>query len=232
MRQPRHVQRLRAPRGGVRAGRGGARRMSASASLMGFARSSSKHGAVHLDSGHHRAQPRDRAARAGDGHLRLGVDRRPGERAAVLLPRAAALADADRRRLCGAACSRCRPSSWSAPRCRCSRVAIALLVMVLVPGLGHSVNGSRRWLRLAGANFQVSELARVLVLIYIASYAVRREAELRESFIGLLKPLGLLFGVSAAAAARAGLRRRDGAVRHRLRPAVPRRRTAALRDRR
>ena len=49
-----------------------------------------------------------------------------------------------------------------------------------MPGLGHSVNGSRRWLRLAGLNFQVSELARVLVLIYIASYAVRREEELRE----------------------------------------------------
>jgi cell division protein FtsW len=76
-------------------------------------------------------------------------------------------------------------------------VAIALLLLVLVPGLGHSVNGSRRWLRLAGANFQVSELARVLVLIYIASYAVRRESELREQFMGLVKPLGLLFCVSA-----------------------------------
>jgi cell division protein FtsW len=74
--------------------------------------------------------------------------------------------------------------------------AIVLLVVVLIPGLGHAVNGSRRWLRMAGANFQVSELARVLVLIYIASYAVRREAELRESFGGLLKALGLLFGVS------------------------------------
>jgi cell division protein FtsW len=76
-------------------------------------------------------------------------------------------------------------------------VAIGLLLVVLVPGLGHSVNGSRRWLRLAGANFQVSELARVLVLIYIASYAVRREAELRESVMGLAKPLALLFFVGA-----------------------------------
>jgi cell division protein FtsW len=76
-------------------------------------------------------------------------------------------------------------------------IAIALLLVVLVPGLGHSVNGSRRWLRLGGANFQVSELARVLVLIYVASYAVRRESELRESFLGLVKPLGLLFCVSA-----------------------------------
>jgi cell division protein FtsW len=74
-------------------------------------------------------------------------------------------------------------------------IAIGLLVIVLVPGLGHSVNGSRRWLRLGGANFQVSELARVLALIYLASYAVRREAQLRESLAGLAKPLGLLFAV-------------------------------------
>ncbi|MBV8782766.1 MAG: FtsW/RodA/SpoVE family cell cycle protein, partial [Gammaproteobacteria bacterium] len=76
-------------------------------------------------------------------------------------------------------------------------VAGLLLVVVLIPGLGHAVNGSRRWLRLAGANFQVSELARVLVLVYIASYAVRREEELRGSFLGLLKPLALLGGACA-----------------------------------
>jgi len=71
-------------------------------------------------------------------------------------------------------------------------VAIVLLVLVLIPGVGHAVNGSRRWLRLSGAGFQVSELARMLLLIYIASYAVRREEELRQTFTGLLKPLGLL----------------------------------------
>jgi cell division protein FtsW len=67
-----------------------------------------------------------------------------------------------------------------------------MLVLVLIPGIGHSVNGGRRWLRILGLNFQVSELARVLVLIFIASYAARREAELRDTFAGLLKPLGLL----------------------------------------
>ncbi len=76
-------------------------------------------------------------------------------------------------------------------------VALGLLFVVLVPGLGHTVNGSRRWLRLLGFNFQVSELARVLVLIYLASYAVRREEELRNTFTGLLKPLGLLCCVAA-----------------------------------
>jgi cell division protein FtsW len=70
--------------------------------------------------------------------------------------------------------------------------ALALLFVVLVPGLGHSVNGSRRWIRLVGFNFQASELARVLVLIFIASYAVRREDELRSTAMGLIKPMGLL----------------------------------------
>ncbi len=76
-------------------------------------------------------------------------------------------------------------------------IGIVLLLAVLVPGLGHEVNGSRRWLRLLGFNFQVSELARVLVLIYVASYAVRRESELRETFMGLAKPLGLLCCIGA-----------------------------------
>ncbi len=76
-------------------------------------------------------------------------------------------------------------------------VALGLLFFVLVPGLGHTVNGSRRWLRLLGFSFQVSELARVLVLVYLASYAVRREEELRNTFTGLLKPLGLLCCVAA-----------------------------------
>jgi cell division protein FtsW len=76
-------------------------------------------------------------------------------------------------------------------------VAIAMLMLVLIPGLGHTVNGSRRWLQLAGLNFQVSELARVLVIIYLASYAVRREQELRMTFGGLIKPLGLLVFVGS-----------------------------------
>ena len=67
-----------------------------------------------------------------------------------------------------------------------------LLLVVFIPGLGHVVNGSRRWVRLGFLNFQVSELTRVFVLIYIASYAVRRSEELRGSLKGLAKPVGLL----------------------------------------
>ncbi len=67
-----------------------------------------------------------------------------------------------------------------------------LLLLVLVPGLGHVVKGGRRWLRLPGINFQVSEAARVLALVYIAHYCVRFETALRSSAGGLLRPLALL----------------------------------------
>jgi len=71
-------------------------------------------------------------------------------------------------------------------------LAGAMLLFVLLPGLGHVVNGSRRWLRIAGISFQVSEAARVLTLIYIASYAVRFEPALRTGLAGLARPLALL----------------------------------------
>ena len=71
-------------------------------------------------------------------------------------------------------------------------IAMLLLVLVMVPGVGHSVNGSRRWLHLAGVNFQASEAARVLLLVYLCSYVTRREEEVRSSVLGCLKPLAVL----------------------------------------
>ena len=73
-------------------------------------------------------------------------------------------------------------------------LAFLFLIIVLIPGLGYEVNGSRRWLRLGVMNFQASELARVLLLTYLASYVVRRQSELKEDIKGFLKPLGILVG--------------------------------------
>jgi len=75
-------------------------------------------------------------------------------------------------------------------------VGLALLVVVLVPGIGHEVNGARRWVRLGFMNFQVSELARVLLLTYVASYAVRRADELRSDFAGFVRPVLVLGGAA------------------------------------
>jgi cell division protein FtsW len=69
---------------------------------------------------------------------------------------------------------------------------LALLLLVLIPGIGAMVNGARRWLRVGPVNFQVSELARVLVLTWVCSYCVRKRAELEQTLGGLVKPVSLL----------------------------------------
>lgn len=69
-------------------------------------------------------------------------------------------------------------------------IALALLVLVLIPGFGNTVNGSTRWLSIAGINLlQVSEPARLMLLIYVADYAVRRNEELRSGLMGFAKPM-------------------------------------------
>jgi cell division protein FtsW len=74
--------------------------------------------------------------------------------------------------------------------------AILLLFLVLIPGLGATVNGARRWMRIGPMNFQVSELAKVLVLTWVCSYCVRKREELTHTLAGLAKPVALL-GVAA-----------------------------------
>ncbi len=76
-------------------------------------------------------------------------------------------------------------------------LGFALLVAVLIPGLGHVVNGSRRWLQLAGLNLQASEPARALILTYLCSYAARHREALSTSLAGVAKPLGLLAAAAA-----------------------------------
>jgi cell division protein FtsW len=71
-------------------------------------------------------------------------------------------------------------------------VGIALLLVVLVPGIGHEVNGSKRWIRVGILNLQVSEPARLCLLIYLAGYVVRRHLALRERFVGFLRPMFVL----------------------------------------
>lgn len=75
---------------------------------------------------------------------------------------------------------------------------LALLLLVLLPGIGHEVNGSRRWIRLGVINLQVSEPARLCLIIYLAGYLVRRNKAVREEFVGFLRPM-LLLSLACAA---------------------------------
>jgi cell division protein FtsW len=71
-------------------------------------------------------------------------------------------------------------------------LAFALLVMVLVPGIGRHINGSIRWVVLGPFRLQVSEPARLLIFVYLAGYIVRRSRELSAGIKGFLKPMLLI----------------------------------------
>jgi cell division protein FtsW len=73
---------------------------------------------------------------------------------------------------------------------------LALLVLVLVPGVGREVNGSQRWIPLGPLTLQCSEVAKACVIIYMAGYLVRRQEEVREKFSGFVKPMIVLFMVT------------------------------------
>ncbi|NNF50916.1 MAG: putative lipid II flippase FtsW [Gammaproteobacteria bacterium] len=75
--------------------------------------------------------------------------------------------------------------------------ALLLLAAVLIPGLGHSVNGSVRWLRFGPLSLQASEPARLLLIMYLAGYMVRHPDSIRENFKGFMKPM--VFMLLAAA---------------------------------
>ena len=71
-------------------------------------------------------------------------------------------------------------------------LGITLLIIVFIPDIGRTVNGSTRWISVAGINFQVSEPARLCLLIYVAGYLVRRNRQLRESISGFIPPIIIL----------------------------------------
>ena len=74
---------------------------------------------------------------------------------------------------------------------------LVLLILVLIPGLGHEVNGSRRWLQLAVFNLQPSELMKVFAVIYAADYTVRKTAFMSNIRKGFLPMFGVMFFAGA-----------------------------------
>jgi cell division protein FtsW len=67
-----------------------------------------------------------------------------------------------------------------------------MLALVLFPGIGHSVNGSARWIGLGPIGIQVSEMAKFAMIIYMASYLLRNNEEIQSKFIAFLKPMGIV----------------------------------------
>lgn len=67
-------------------------------------------------------------------------------------------------------------------------IGLALLVLVLIPGIGRVVGGSRRWLSLFVINLQPSELMKLFAAMYVADYTVRKAAVM-DSFTKGFMPM-------------------------------------------
>ena len=77
-------------------------------------------------------------------------------------------------------------------------VGAVLLVLVLIPGVGREVNGSRRWLSLFIINLQPSELMKLFSVLYAADYTVRKRKVghlLRKAFVPMLVVMVLIGGL-------------------------------------
>jgi cell division protein FtsW len=72
--------------------------------------------------------------------------------------------------------------------------SLLLLMAVLIPHMSHSVNGARRWIPLGFMNFQPSELGKLAMVLYAASYMVRK-MEVKERFFRAVLPMAVAVAV-------------------------------------
>jgi len=70
-------------------------------------------------------------------------------------------------------------------------MAVILLLLLFVPGLGMRINGARRWIRLGIVGFQSVEAVKLLFIVFLASYLVRQRDNVQQRLFGVIKPLGV-----------------------------------------
>lgn len=77
-------------------------------------------------------------------------------------------------------------------------LAILLLVLCFIPGIGKEVNGETRWIQIAGFTFQPSEPAKIALMIGLAAWFAHHQAEVktfRKGYVWPMAILGLLTGL-------------------------------------
>jgi cell division protein FtsW len=71
-------------------------------------------------------------------------------------------------------------------------IALLLLLLVKIPGLGISAGGADRWVRLGPISFQPAELAKLVIIFYVASWIDKKRGELHDFYYGLLPSLCII----------------------------------------
>ena len=73
-------------------------------------------------------------------------------------------------------------------------ISIVFLIAVMIPGIGVSVGGARRWFRIGSLGFQPSELAKLSLILYLADYVSRKGYKIKDLLTGYIPPV-LIIGV-------------------------------------
>jgi cell division protein FtsW len=73
-------------------------------------------------------------------------------------------------------------------------LALALMIMVLVPGVGKGVNGARRWIGFGGFSLQPSEILKLMMVFYAADFTVRKQQYMHKLTKGFL-PMAIAAGL-------------------------------------
>ncbi|MBK5941024.1 putative lipid II flippase FtsW [Halochromatium roseum] len=99
--------------------------------------------------------------------------------------------------ICGLICFAIPVQVWERSGIWLLLLSCGLLLLVLVPGIGRTVNGATRWIPLGPFSLQPSELVKFVAVIYISGYLVRRQLEFSNSPLGFIRPM-VLIGFAAS----------------------------------
>ena len=92
---------------------------------------------------------------------------------------------------------RVRVEQWQKAAPILFAAALLLTVMVFIPGIGKSVNGSRRWIGMGGINLQPSELLKLMMVVYAADFTVRKQQFMHKLTKGFLPMAAAVAAVGA-----------------------------------
>ena len=97
-----------------------------------------------------------------------------------------------------------RPACSTPTRTRSASLGLLLLLLPVVPGIGRTINGARLWVQVGPIGFQPSEIGKVLIVVFLASYLDQKRELLRERRPARFGPLACRRPSTSARADRVG----------------------------